>query len=472
MPLIPGQITLEKGKTLDGFLTDVFTWIDSRGKARSAALVRNDVRDAAGFTGGYLRQMTYEKPNGTPMVVKGARADHAGWGYTINHIAGTGDIWSSLYQFGTHRQVLLGTHHAIHEFVFDATGWPNGPVKIVLHWFFSTGKDYPLWSVTYDMTRAQPDKIDSDDRSPYGDLAFEGVPNGTVDGVGWGDKYKFKTTGAGPVRLASTWDYSQPNRVPYVQMWNDSTDSEAGSVQTTDFTNKDAGGTWFYDNWGRTSANKKVGPGAPASQTMPVSWNWPFQLNQYEVDFGDTRSHRMAWGLRRGAIGSTSYAGYGDLRQLSGYPYQSHSNYLVLGAKSQEPIAGQATEIEASLDTTFTFTRGAARAQGPEGIARTADAPYAVPGWSSVYGTWELDADPSGAVELSMVPGGAVVHHPIFVVHGFKGANVPDTIRFGTETLQKHVDFFPSLVKSTGTLWVTLNRDVSAETPLVITSVP
>jgi len=471
-PPVPGQINLEKGKSIDGFLSDVFTWLDSRGKPRTIALVRNDVRDPTGLAGGFMRQMTYEKPNGSAMLVKGGRADHAGWGYTVNHIKGTGDIWSSLYQFGTHRQALLGSHHVIHEFVFDATGWPNGPVKIVLHWFLASGKDYPLWSVTFDMTRAQPDKLDSDDRSPYGDLAFEGSTNGTVDGVGWGDAYKFRTTGTGPMSNASPWDYSQPNRVPYVHMWNNSSDSEMGNVQTLDFANKDAGGTWLYDNWGRTSANKKVGPGAPANQTMPISWNWPFQLNQYEVDFGETRSKRMAWGLRRGAVGSTSYAGYGDQRQLSGYPFQSHSNYLVLGAKSAGALAGQVAEIEASLDTTFTFVRGATRMQGPEGIARTANAPYAFPGWNAVYGTWELDADPAGAVELAMTPGSGGVHHPILVVHGYKGSTVPDTIAFGTETLRKHVDFFPSLVKATGTLWVTLNRDVTAETPIVITSTP
>jgi hypothetical protein len=36
--------------------------------------------------------------------------------------------------------------------------------------------------------------------------------------------------------------------------------------------------------------------------------------------------------------------------------------------------------------------------------------------------------------------------------------------------LRRDVDFFPSLVKSTGTLWITLGRDVTAPTPLVVTS--
>ncbi len=469
-PVVPGQILLERGKSVDGYLSDVFTWLDSRGKARTAALVRNDVRDPSSYTGGYLRQLTYEKPDGTAMTVKGGRTDHPGWGYTINHLNGTGNLWSSLYQLGTYRQALMGTHHAIHEFVFDATGWPNGPVKIVLHWFFATGKDHPLWSVTFDMTRAPADRLDSDDRSPYGDLTFENGTNGTVDGVGWGDAYKFRTTGAGPVTNASAWDYTQPNRVPYVHMWSNASDSEMGNVQSVDFTTKDAGGTWLYNNWGRTSANKVVGPGSPANQTMPIDWNWPFQLNQYEISGGETRSKRMAWGMRRGAVGNRLYDGYGDQRQLSGYPYQSHSNYLVLGAKSGQTVLGHVAELEASIDSTFVATRGRVRTQGPEGIARTANAPYAFPGWNAVYGVWELEADTAGAVELTMTPGAAGVHHPIFVINGYKGTSVPDTIVFGGATLTKNVDFFPSLVRSTGTLWLTVNRDVTAATPLVVTS--
>jgi hypothetical protein len=467
-PPVPKQIRLDKAVSVDGYLSDVFTWIDSRGKPRSAALVRNDRRDPSNYTGGYLRQLTYEKANGTAMVVKGGRSDHPGWGYTINHLKGTGDLWSSLYQFGTYRQVLSGPHHAIHEFSFDAVGWPNGPVTIVIHWFFTTGHDHPVWSVTFDMTRAPPNMLDSDDRSPYGDLTFEGGTNGTVDGVGWGDKYKFVTTSAGPVTKSSTWDYSQPNRVPYVHMWNDASDSEMGNVQTIDFASKDAGGTWFYDNWGRTSANKVVGPGAPANQTMPVSWNWPFQLNQYEVDFGETRSKRMAWGLRRGAVGSTSYSGYGDQRQLSGYPYQSHSNVLVLGAKSEGAVAAEVAEIEASMDTTFDVVKGAVRTAGPEGIARTASAPYAVAGWSPVYGAWQLDADAAGAVEVTMNPGGAGVHRPVLVIHGYTGAKAPDTITFGGATLNAHSDFYPTLQKATRTLWITIDRDVLAPTAIAV----
>lgn len=471
-PPVPGQIVLEPARSFDGYLSDVFTWLDSRGKARSAALVRNTARDPSGYTGGYLRQLTYEKPDGTAMTVKGGRPDHPGWGYTINHLNGTGNLWSSLYQLGTYRQVLLGPHHVIHEFAFDATGWPNGPVTIVLHWFFATGKDHPLWSVTYDMTRAPADRLDSDDRAPYGDLTFENGTGGTVDGVAWGDAYKFTTTGPGPVLNSSAWDYSQPNRIPYVHMWNNATDSEMGSVQTVDFTTKDAGGTWLYNNWGRTSANKVVGPGSPSSQTMPIDWNWPFQLNQYEISSGETRSKRMAWGLRRGAIGNRLYDGYGDQRQLSGYPYQSHSNYLVLGAKSAGAVAAQIAEIEASLDSTLVASRGAVRTSGPEGIARTASAPFAFAGWNAVYGVWEVDADPQGAVSLTITPGAGGLHRPVLVIHGFKGAAVPSTITLGTETLRRDVDFFPSLVRSTGTLWLTLGRDVTAPTPLVVTSAP
>lgn len=467
-PPVPKQIGITTGVSVDGYFSDVFSWIDAAGKARTAAIVRNDRGDPSGYAGGYLRKLTYEKPDGTAMVVRGGRADHPGWGYTINHLRGTGDLWSSLYQGGTSRRVLAGPHHVVHELAFDARGWPGGPVTIVIHWFFATGHDHPLWSVTFDLTRAAPDAVDADDRSPYGDLTFENGTNGTVDGVGWGDRYKFTTTSAGPVSNASAWDYTAANRVPYVRMWNDASDSEMGNVQSTDFASKDAGGTWFYNNWGRTSANKVVGSGAPASQSMPISWNWPFQLNQYELDFGETRSKRMAWGMRRGAVGATQYWGYGDQRQLSGYPYQSHSNYLVLGAKSAGAVAARVSEVEASLDTTLAASVGAVRVAGPEGIARTTPAPYAFPGFDPVYGVFAFDADASSSLVATLTPTGAPLHAPILTVHGYGAARAPDTIVVDGVSLAAHRDFYPTLDKATRTLWLTVDREITGATTIEV----
>ncbi len=467
-PPVPGQLLLTTNQVVDGLRCDVFTWKDSRGKERSASLVRNDGPDLRGYFGGYLRRFTYEKLNGTPMDIHGSPADHPGWGYTINHLRGTGNLWSSLYQPGTFRQVFLGTHHAIHEFAWNAVGWPGGPVKITIHWLMTTGRDHPLWSVTYDLTGTSANRVEADDRSPYGDLQWDNGAGSNVDGVAWGDRYRFKTTGAGPVTVRSAWDYTQPNRVPHVHMWSSSADAEMGSVQTLDWTNKDAGGTWLYVNWGRTSANKVINQGTPASQTMPIDWNWPFQLNQYEITAGDTRSKRLAWGTRNGSIGSSSYAAYGDDRNLSGYPYQGHSVFMVLGGKSEGAVEAQIAQVEASLDARLVAARGSVTTSGAPGIARTDTAAYPFAGWNSNYGAFELGCDGTSSAQITMTPAGGPVKHPVFMVHGYTKNDVPDTLAFGTETLVKHVDFFPSLDRRIQTLWLTIKRTVSAPTGIGI----
>ena len=51
--------------------------------------------------------------------------------------------------------------------------------------------------------------FNADDRAPAGEIAFDGALTGAVSGVGWGDRYRFKTTSAGPISVNSTWDYTQ-----------------------------------------------------------------------------------------------------------------------------------------------------------------------------------------------------------------------------------------------------------------------
>src|SRR5262249_19165734 len=158
---------------------------------------------------------------------------------------------------------------------------------------------------------------------------------------------------------------------------------------TWDYDHRDAGGYWFFSNWGRTSKSKVVNDGSPASQTMPVDWNWTYQLNQYELP--DSTSKRMAWGSNFGAIGKGGYDAYGSDKTLSGWPYRSRSVYYVLGAKSDDAVARRVTSVEASLRTALSAAHGKVRTQGPAGVGRTDEEPYAPTGWNSVYGTWDVD---------------------------------------------------------------------------------
>ncbi len=127
-------------------------------------------------------------------------------------------------------------------------------------------------------------------RTPYGDIAWDGdenFPSTVISGIGWGDRYKFKTTSA-PLTRNSSWDYSEPNLVPYVHAWADASDTEMGVVQTQTYLQKDAGGYWFYKNWGKTSENQDPDDGQVGK--MPLSWNWPYQMNQYELCYPEAES--------------------------------------------------------------------------------------------------------------------------------------------------------------------------------------
>ena len=75
--------------------------------------------------------------------------------------------------------------------------------------------------------------------------------------------------------MASGWAYETPNRIPYSMMWTTAPDAEMGLVQTETWEQHDAGGFWFYSAWGTRDDD---GP-------MPDDWNWPYQLNQYELPF-------------------------------------------------------------------------------------------------------------------------------------------------------------------------------------------
>ncbi len=182
--------------------------------------------------------------------------------------------------------------------------------------------------------------------------------------MGWGDRYKFRSLNS-PVTMASGWDYSQPNTIPYVIEWANSPDAEMGLVQTQTYLQHDAGGYWFYDRWGTTDAN---GP-------MPEDYNWTYQLNQYELP-STTRSKRMAWGSNFGAVGQTSYLAYGDDKNLVGYPYQSYSVFVVLDKHSLGPVAQQVAEIETVQRTALSASVGTVVASGPAGIGRSDSVAY------------------------------------------------------------------------------------------------
>ncbi|MCY1076656.1 beta strand repeat-containing protein [Archangium lansingense] len=441
--------------------SDVYRWLDSGKQQRTAALTRNTARDPGGSYGGMLRQFRFYTGM-SERVATGTGASSGtgylwnGWGYVVSHFSGNG-VSHSGNLAGTYRRVFVGRHHAIHEFSWNM---PIGgtPVKVTVHWFFSTGRDHPVYAVTFDTSVAGSSGLstEADSRTPYGDIAWDGDgTNSYVDGVKWGDKHRFFSRDE-PLTAQSRWDYSQTNTVPYTMTYSRSADAEMGMVQTLDWVQHNTGGTWFNDNWGLTSENR-ANPGNFGSWMMPPNWNWPYQMCQYEMnDTSPTRSKRLAWGLMYGAVGKPSYYAYGYGSTLSGHPYQSYSLFMVMGQQSAGDVLAQATQVERMLKAQLGVVQGQVVTQGPLGVARSDSLTYPVPGYNSNYAAYELLADMTGHFNATLNAAGGEIQNPLFLVH--TSAGVPARLYLDGVLLSADVDYFASFDASTGLLWLTLNR--------------
>jgi hypothetical protein len=461
---LPGAyapLAVNENANVDGYISNQFTWYDSAGKPRSAALVKNDQKDPLQRYGGYLRRYTYSM-GATTRVVDGTGVNgHPGFGFTVNHYDdGTQNFpdTDSYFYLGTYSAVLRGRHHAIHQFKWRL---PMGDalVDTTVQWFFATGRDHPIWSVTFDSSPTGPNAVKADTRAPYGDLHWDGGGDNDVAGVGWGDHYKFRSLDS-PVTMQSGWDYSQPNTIPYVIEWMNNPDAEMGLVQTQTYLQHDAGGFEFYPNWGKTDAD---GP-------MPVDYNWPYQLNQYELPF-TTTSKRMAWGANFGAVGQTSYLAYGDDRNLVGYPYQSYSLFIVLDKHSLNPVADQVSEIETVQKTSLSASVGSVVTSGPAGIGRTDSVTYAPAGYNQIYSTWNVRANASNQATFNLNVAQGTLSNPIVVIQNFTGAT-PATILINGATKTADVDYFASLDSANHQLWLTLKGSFSGSTSVSVAGGP
>ena len=435
--------------------SDVYRWMDSDKQQRTAVLTRNTARDPGGSYGGMLRQFRYYA--GTQERVAtgtGAMGLWNGWGYVVNHY-GSGGVSHSASTAGSYRRVFVGRHHAIHEFSWNMP--INGtPIKVTVHWFFATGRDHPVYAITFDTSAAGSGGLttNADSRAPYGDIAWDGDgTNAFVDGVKWGDKYRFFSRSE-PFTAQSQWDYSQPNVVPYTLAYSRSANAEMGMVQTLDWLQHNTGGTWFHDNWGRTSENRV---GSFDGWMMPPNWNWPYQMCQYEMDgYSQTRSKRLAWGLMYGAVGKPSYYAYGYGSTPSGHPYQSYSVFMVMGQQSAGEVLAQAAQVERMLKAQLSVVQGQVVTQGPLGVGRSDIGTYPVPGYNSNYAAYELLADMTGHFNATLNAAGGELQNPLFVVRA--AAGVPGRLYLDGVELKADVDYFASFDASTGVLWLTLNR--------------
>jgi hypothetical protein len=388
--------------------------------------------------------------------------------------------------------VFSGRHHAILRFTqnyprYCTTGAPaqEYDVPVTIDWLVATGRDHPLWSLTWDLygPGVNPivpmNRIEDDSRAPYGELLFDGAAtenaHSVIAGVGWGDRYRFAST-TNPVSYDSSWTWNTPNTIPYVKLWTTAVDATMGTVQTRTIVQQDAGGYFGTDRWNTTSAAGNACAangefGGSAAHAMPCSYNWPYQSINYSMgqaiggsNADNTNNTRLAWGTNFGFLGQTSYPEHGFGAMRSGWPRESYATYVVLGQHSLDPVGATVAEMEAVQATTLTATLGTVRTSGIGGPGRSDTVSYAPAGWNHVYGVWAIDASvvPAtlGRVDVNFNVAAGTLPHPLLVVSGWTSAALPTTVRFNNTVLVQDIDYFPSLRAGSQELWITLNRNL------------
>ncbi len=476
-------------------ISDRFTWIDSGGTQRQAALAHNNGGAGPGGTqGGELRQFIYQI-GGSTRTVNASGSGASGFGYVVSHpnegdeSCVPGPDSSSLGHFtaGTWTRVFEGRHHAIFRFqqnyprYCSTVGAVEHDIPVTIDWTFSTGRDNPLWSISYDLSVVAANVLEDDSRAPYGELLFDGSASegahSTVAGVGWGDGYKFQST-TNPVTYNSAWTWNVPNTIPYVKLWTTAIDATMGTVQTQTLAQQDAGGYFDATRWNTTSAAGNAcaaGDDGPSAHLMPCSSNWDYQSINYSMgeaiggsNSDTTNNTRLAWGTEFGFLGQTSYSvngssDWGGPRgnlTASGYPKKSYSVYVVLGSHSTDAVAAQVTQMETVQTVSLAASIGTVATSGPAGVNRSDTIAYSPAGYDPVYGALVFNASGSNVTGTVSV-GSGTLKNPMFVIRNYTAGAFPTTVKFGGVTLTPGADYFASLRTAQSELWITLNKNVT-----------
>ena len=512
-----GPVTIQSNISLNGYLNDRYQWYDSACKLRSAALATNDASK-----GGNARQFTYTLPDGSTRVLNPGSSSAGGFGYIVAHLSNPSFAWSygaddsplGSADNATSQVLFAGQNHAIHEFTlnyvrygltqFALTNnsiepwtWINGPddpnrqyvtayaMPVRIQWLFATGRNYPLLTVTYDLSAAPDNAVSSDFRAPYGDMTVEGGDGSDlVGGVAWGDSYRFFTQG-NVFTMDNDWDYTQPNPyAPYDYLWTSSVDAEMGLAGTQIASRQNAGG---YNNYqapiwrGKSSLTMgqpcwgDSGAGPAYDHKLPCSSDWAYQLIQYSVASANqtTSNKRLAWGADWGSLGSSAFLSSNGTA-VSGHPKVSYSVSIVMDPHTGSPTLSAARQAQTASLTTLTASTGSVRTQGSAGVGRADLQTYSPAGYNPIYGTWEVDADKNQVALTFAISNSAPssLDQPILVVHGYTGAGLPAQVILDGAALSANSDYYASLRPGAAELWLTLNRKLAGTHTLQVAGPP
>ncbi|MBI1357571.1 MAG: hypothetical protein GC160_24790 [Acidobacteria bacterium] len=385
--------------------------------------------------------------------------------------------------------VFAGRHHAIHQFTLNYPRWGLDPdfgaprrydMPVTVQWVFATGRDHPLWTVTFDLSQAPADAVEADFRAPYGNMNFDGTPSGqwgdVIGGVAWGESHRFVTE-ASELTLDSPWDWSARNSgAAYHALWTANVDAEMGLAGTVTAARQDAGG--YQGGAGRGfRSGQGVGECSAMGYLMPCVWAWPYQSVNYSfydaagrlaVD-STTASKRFAWGADWGSLGKRDVETVNGAR-VSGWPKCSYSVYVVLGPHSEEPTLRAVRQAEAVEMSSLSCTVGSPVWSSATGVADPAPQILTPTGFDPVYGAWTAWAD-HGAVTMDFdVGAGYELENPLILVRSYWGSEAPVVLLDGVALLPD-VDYYASYRQDQHELWMTLSRTLRAQQRLTIRQV-
>ncbi len=495
---------------------------DPEGIAPASDTTKLSYRDAQGYArsltlGAYLYQYDFSFDDNQQRVERSVNDDawgHPGFGYVVSHNTQNGNspLGKANAASRSATQVFSGAHHAIHriEFTYDRDREGGGrgiKIPVVIDWFVATGRDHPVWAVTFKMSEVEnPNNVSfdayrMDTRAPYGSLNFDGAATraqgDAIGGVAWGDAdYVFSTQGNG-LSLNSAWTYNQANRVNFTRTWTKATNAEFGIVQTRAGDRELSYGDRVVGRErGKTSADDYLlkgdctAFGDARNYSMPCIAGWPYQLMNYDWAGAkpvgeETGTKLMAWGSPYGYLGASSFDHFDYSGQSSGRGDRSYATFIVVGPKCRfdgvgvcnQPgdVANHLKQVEALVDARISeVTRGALSAEAARGPGASSKKALAH-GYNDTYAAYYLDAEDSGATFRFTPAPGKPVHRPIFVLQGYTSEALPE-ILLGDVALAYNQDAaseaFVSFDAKSQALWVTLNRTLDDAVELTLRPTP
>ena len=482
-------LSLGSGPDPLGNACDTVTWLDANGQSRTVWIKSSS-------PGAYITRYTYYA--GATLVDARVRENYPPWGFLVltNHWMPdtTGNFVTSCNASDltvplTRSIPFQGAHHLIWRGTFrmrmnpTATGpfadWYND-----VDYLFQDGRNDFVFTCAYDSSDMPQASLRSDIRGPYGDFDFDGngSANEAISGLGWGTKFKFRTTSA-PLSASSSWDYSQTNNIPYVWQWKDAGagDREFGLVQNQPY--KDQGAGCEYHTGSMIAQPPSTGAGLPDGSNYFLGL--PYQMNSYgssAIYVGERFTwgsvYHNAWGLFNNgkgvfeeghgeALGSLLYgtAQNGFMQ----YPVNAWSHNVLIDRYSDSGLTNLVADTDRAYGCTLTASVGSVIVSGPRGpgsyvAPATGSMPtvtYSRPGLDFVYRAWTLQAS-AGAVTASLaVPAGGL-DRPTFI---FKGVSaVPCLFQLDGVAQMNGTDYFGSLDVGQSLYYVTFNKAFAAGT--------